>query len=453
MKKNNILIVEDEETSARTLEKFLSQKGMAVQAVFTGEDGLAACDRFDFDAVLLDYRLPGISGEEVFARLKTDHPLVPVIFMTAYGEVERAVRLLKMGAFYYLTKPVELEELLHLIREAVAKSGLSRENALLRSKLDEKYSFDHFLYNSPIMTEVVNLSMRVARSSASVLITGESGTGKEVLANLIHHASERKQGPFVKVSLAALPSTLIEAELFGAEKGAFTGAGRLRIGRFEEADRGTLFLDEIGDLPLETQVKLLRVIQEREIVRLGSNSPVRIDVRLIAATHKNLEREITTGAFREDLYFRINVITIRVPALRERMEEVPFLVDFFIKKFAVREKKQVGAVSREALSKLLRYHYPGNIRELENIIERAVVLCRGEVIIEEDLPLFILGNRHEIIELEKFPLPERLKEIERRIILESLQKNGFVQTRTARDLGISESTLRYKIETLGIGKK
>ena len=301
-----LLIIEDEDGAARTLEKFFRQKGYAVEIAFNGEAGLTSFQAHAPDAVLLDFKLPGMDGEQVFLGMKGANPLIPVIIMTAYGEIDRAVRLLKTGIFYYVTKPLELDVLLHLVEEATGKAVLARENARLQEKLQGIYSFENFVYRSEVMAETVNLAMRVADSEATVLISGESGTGKEVLANIIHYASSRRSGPFVKVNLAALPATLIEAELFGHEKGAFTGADRSRTGRFEEASGGTIFLDEIGDLPLETQIKLLRVIQEREIFRLGANKPVPINIRLLSATHRDLAAEVQRHIFREDLLFRLS---------------------------------------------------------------------------------------------------------------------------------------------------
>ncbi|MCU0235655.1 MAG: sigma-54 dependent transcriptional regulator [Acidobacteria bacterium] len=446
-----LLIIEDEAGAARALEKFFQQKGFAVHAAASGEEGLDSFRARTADAVLLDFKLPGMDGEQVFLKMKEMQPLVPVIIMTAFGEIDRAVRLLKAGAFHYITKPFELDVLLHLVEEATGKSALARENVRLQEKLQGRYSFANFIYRSEIMAETVNLAMRVADSEATVLIGGESGTGKEVLANIIHYASPRKNGPFVKVNLAALPATLIEAELFGHERGAFTGAEKSRAGRFEEADGGTIFLDEIGDLPLETQIKLLRVIQEREIVRLGANKPIAIDIRLISATHRDLAAEVRRHAFREDLFFRINIITIPMPPLRQRREDIPFLAGHFLKKFSDREKKPLRTLDRKALNSLVRHDFPGNVRELENIIERAVILARQEVIGEEDLPL-LSGRGGPAVDLAAadLPLPEKVREFERALIRAALEKNRYVGTKAAKALGISESTLRYKMESLGI---
>ncbi|MCX6555563.1 MAG: sigma-54 dependent transcriptional regulator [Candidatus Aminicenantes bacterium] len=446
----NLLIIEDEEGAARTLEKFFSKKGYSVCTAASGEEGLVQFQTHTPEVVLLDFKLPGIDGEQVFLKLKESNPLIPVIVMTAFGEVDLAVRLLKLGVFYFVTKPFELDILLHLVREAMGKTLLARENIRLQEKLQGRFSFKNFVFRSGMMSETVNLAMRVADSEATVLVRGESGTGKEVLANIIHYASSRKNRPFIKVNLAALPATLIEAELFGHEKGAFTGADKSRIGRFEEAFGGTVFLDEIGDLPMETQIKLLRVIQEREIFRLGSNKPVPINIRLISATHRDLALEVQRRSFREDLFFRLNTITIDMPALRQHKEDIPFLIEHFIQKFAAREKKAVRSIEKKALNSLMKHDFPGNVRELENVVERAVILCRHQQISEEDLPVFTASDALQDIATAEMPLPEKVREFEKSLILKALKKNHFVGTKAAKELGLSESTLRYKMENLGI---
>ena len=322
--------------------------------------------------------------------------------------------------------------------------------------LHDKFSFQHYVFNSGKMQERLNLAMRAAHSEASILVTGESGTGKEVIANIIHHSSSRKDRSFVKVNLSAIPPTLIEAELFGAMKGAYTGSIQTRKGKFEEADGGTLFLDEIGELPFDLQVKLLRALQEREITKLGSNSPIKVNIRLISATNQNLEELARQKKFREDLFFRLNVIDINLPPLRQRKEEIPHLIDLFIKKFNRRENKSIGSVSKDAMNLLMKYHYPGNIRELENIVERAVVLSRGDLLGIKDLPVFLNGDmeetNHTLLSDSSLPLPERLNIIEKNIITQTLKKCNNNQSRAAQELGISESGLRYKIQTLGLKK-
>lgn len=454
MKSIALLIVEDEENARRTLQDYLEKRGYRVIACGSGEEGIAAFRERRFDMVLLDCRLPGIQGEEVFAALQDIQPAVPVVFMTAFAEVERAVKLLRQGAFHYLTKPFELEEMLHLVQEGVEKVRLGEEVTALRERMRELQKPDDLVFRSRAMGDAVHLAMRVADSQASVLLTGESGTGKEVLARVVHQASPRRDQPFVRVNLAALPSTLVEAELFGAEKGAFTGADRSRKGRFEEADGGTLFLDEIGDLPADIQVKLLRALQEREITRLGSNRPVSIDIRLVSATHRDLEAAIRRREFREDLFFRLNTITVAIPPLRDRREDIPPLVDHFIRRFAAREGKPVEGITPDALDLLLRHRFPGNVRELEHLVERALVLARNNRIDRRDLPSELARPGAENgTDLEALPLPERMKAIEREILQKVLSRHGQVRSRAARELGISESTLRYRMEVLGLKRQ
>ena len=446
-----ILIIEDEKPSAEALREFLLDKGYEVEIACSGAEGIEKFSSSTFDIVLLDWKLPDMEGDRVFERLREINPAVPVIFITAYGMIERAVNVLRKGAFYYMTKPIELEELLHLIKEAEEKINLRREVEVLRETVKEKFSFENFVANSGLMQDVLSLAMRAAKSNANILITGESGTGKEMLARIIHNASYRAQGPFVAVNLAALPETLIESELFGAEKGAYTGADRTRPGKFQIASGGTLFLDEISEIPPSVQVKLLRVIQEREIQPLGSAKTIKVDVRIISATNRDLRKMVDEGEFRQDLYYRLNVIEIHLPPLRKRKEEIPYLIEVFLKRYSKANKKQVKGLTREAMEALMRYHYPGNIRELENIIERAVVLTRGDYIGLEDLPFHV--RNPETKGRKVSALAERLRQEERRIILEALEETGWNQSEAARRLGLSESTLRYRMKTLGIKRK
>jgi two-component system NtrC family response regulator len=342
-----------------------------------------------------------------------------------------------------------LDELFLMLQKVIERSNLIKENKELKVQLQERYAFTQIVYGSPKMEEVMGLVARVAPSQATVLILGESGTGKELIANAIHYASPRSEKPWVKVSCAAIPETLLESELFGHERGAFTGATQKRIGRFEEADGGSIFLDEIGDLSPSTQVKLLRVLQDKEFQRLGSNLSLKTDVRVITATHRNLEEAIKTGLFREDLYYRLNVISIPLPPLRERREDIPLLIDYFLKKYSKENQKPISDISKEARALLLRYAYPGNVRELENLIERAVVLCRGEIITTQDLPFHLKDEKSEklweSLKKEK-SLPESLEEIERDSILKALHQHQGVQTKAAESLGISERVLRYKMK-------
>ncbi len=444
-----ILVIEDERPSAEALREFLEEREYEVEVAENGTDGIEKFSNSSFDVVLLDWKLPDMEGDEVFEKIREINPLVIVIFITAFGMVERAVKVLRKGAFYYMTKPIELDQLIHLIKEAEEKINLRKEVEVLREALGERFSFENFIAKSRKMQEVLSLAMRAATSNANILITGESGTGKEMLARIIHNVSPRAEGPFVAVNLAAIPETLIESELFGAEKGAYTGADRARPGKFEVASGGTLFLDEISEIPPAVQVKLLRVLQEREVQRLGSSRTIKVDVRIISATNKNLERMVEDGTFRSDLYYRLNVIEIQLPPLRERKEEIPSLVEFFIKKYSAFNGKPIKGITREAMDALMKYHFPGNIRELENIIERAVVLTRGEYIGFEDLPSHIVKGKNK----KGGTLMERLREEERRIILETLEDAGWNQSEAARRLGLSESTLRYRMKILEISKK
>jgi len=450
-----ILVVEDEKLAGRAIMDRLKKQGYDVHLYETGEEALLFLNDHPVDLVLLDYRLPGISGEQVFDRIKQQNPLLLVIFMTAYSSVEKAVSLLKKGAYHYLTKPIEMDELMHTIEKALERITLFNENQRLQKNLNEKFSFKNFIFDSDNMQEVINIALRAADSNATILITGESGTGKEVIANIIHRHSARKDKAFLKVNLSALPATLIEAELFGAVKGAYTDAVP-RVGKFEEANNGTLFLDEIGELAPEVQVKLLRVLQEREIFRLGSNDPIKVNIRMVVATNADLAQLVREKKFREDLYFRLNVINIHLPPLRERREDIPYLTDHFIKKFNQREGKTLTAISREALHRLVTYHYPGNIRELENIVERAVVLARGNVLTLQDLPVFI-DQKDEtaldfLYEKEGLTLAEIIAATEKNVIVKALERYHYNQTRTAKALGLSESGLRYKMQVLKISK-
>jgi len=453
MKKGRILIAEDEKPQRELLEGFLRKEGFKVDGVGSGREALQRLRESVYDIALIDYKMPELDGLQTLREIRRLSPELPVVMMTAYGTVETAVASMKEGALDYLTKPIDLDELLLIFEKVLERSRLIHENKLLKAQLKERYTFKHIIYQSPKMEEVMNLVARVAPSSSTVLIRGESGTGKELIANAIHYASPRAEKPFVKVSCSAIPETLLESELFGHEKGAFTGALQRRIGRFEEASEGTIFLDEIGELSPVLQVKLLRVLQEREFQRLGSNLTLKTEARVIAATHRNLEEAMKRGEFREDLYYRLNVISIFIPPLRERKEDIPPLIDYFLKKYSQLNQKKVTNLSQEARMLLLRYSYPGNVRELENMIERAVVLCRGEIITTQDLPFHLQDERSEK-EWESLgkakTLPESLEELEKDLILKALRDHQGVQTKAAESLGISERVLRYKIKKYGI---
>jgi len=453
MEKAKILIAEDETTQRDLLEGFLKKEGFLVEAAANGKEAIEKIEGAFFDIAFLDYKMPELDGLQTLHEIRKRFPDLPVVMMTAYGTVETAVASMKEGALDYLTKPIDLDELILIIQKVLERSTLIRENRDLKARLQERYTFQNIIYGSPKMEEVMGLIGRVAPSQATVLIRGESGTGKELIANAIHYASARSEKPFVKVSCSAIPETLLESELFGHEKGAFTGAIQKRIGRFEEADGGTLFLDEIGELSPSTQVKLLRILQEKEFQRLGSNLNLKTDVRIITATHRNLEEAMRKGPFREDLYYRLNVISILLPPLRERKEDIPLLIDHFLKKYSELNQKKIQDLSKEARTLLSRHPYPGNVRELENLIERAVVLCRGEVITTQDLPFHLQEGRSEKqweISGKTKTLPDSLEEIERDLIVKALHQHQGVQTRAAESLGISERVLRYKIKKYGI---
>ncbi len=442
-----ILVVDDEPTQRELVGGFLTKRGFDVSLAADGHEALAQFRRGSFDLVLTDQKMPGLSGLELIQALRGQDPEIPVIVMTAYGTIETAVAAIQAGAVDYLTKPLNLDELLHRVQRVQDRQRLLAENRELREALQERHRVEGIIGESGGMQEVLSLVQRVAPSDATVLIRGESGTGKELIAKAIHYASPRAAGPLIRVNCAALPENLLESELFGHEKGAFTGAAIARKGRFELADGGSLFLDEIGDLPAHLQVKLLRVLQEREFERVGSSRPIGVDVRVLAATHRDLEALMRASRFRDDLYYRINVVTIALPPLRERREDIPLLVDHFLRTFGEKNDKTIRGLSRDAREVLLRYDYPGNVRELENVIERAVVLTRDDVIDLRDLPLSLAeleGN------MEEGKLTTAVEGLERRMIHEALAEAGGVQTRAAEILGVSERVLRYKLKKYGL---
>ncbi|MDH4211111.1 MAG: sigma-54 dependent transcriptional regulator [candidate division WOR-3 bacterium] len=450
MNRTNILIVEDEKNQRILLRRALERKDYTVQEAESGEEAVTKFEQGSFDIVLLDQRLPDIPGIEVLTKIRKINPMIPVIIVTAFANVRDAVTAMKNGAFHYLTKPVDIEELLLSMKNALETLALKRENEELKDTLRERYRYEKIIYASGKMEEVLSLAFRAAKSDANVIVTGESGTGKELVAGAIHHLSPRKDKHFVTAHLAALPETLIEAELFGHEKGAFTGADRRRIGKFEFASGGTLFLDEIGDLPPGIQVKLLRVLQDRIITRLGSNEEIKVDVRLVCATNKIIDEEIKKGSFRQDLFYRLNVIRIHIPPLRERREDITILTDHFIRAHAEAEKKEIKGITDDAMKVLLRYNFPGNIRELQNIIERAIVLTRSAYITKDELPISMAENVKPGISGQ---LNERIARVEKEMIAAALDNAGGNQSRAASELGISERVLRYKIKKYKISSK
>lgn len=447
-----VLVVDDEIANREALQRILVREGYEAVHVASGEEALDALRAAPFQLLLTDLKMPRMDGVELLRAARVVAPDVEVVLMTAYGTVEAAVEAMREGAYDFLTKPLKRHELLRSIEKALEKRSLVAENRALRARLQERESrregpLARIVGNSDALRRVLDVVRQVAPAQATVLITGESGTGKELIAEALHHLSPRGQGPLVKLACAALPETLLESELFGHEAGAFTGAAGVRKGRFELADRGTLFLDEVGEMSPHTQVKLLRVLQQGEFERLGGHRTLKVDVRIVAATHRDLEAEVKAGRFREDLYWRLHVIRVQLPPLRERIGDIPLLVDAFVRHFAERNRKPIGGVSQEAMDRLAAWTWPGNVRELENTIERAVVLCRGTRITESDLPDALRAGEDESRVLQ-FPVGTPLREIERRAILETLRHTGGDKALAAHLLGIAARTIYRRLEEL-----
>ena len=443
-----ILVVDDEATQRELVCGFLKKQGYEVVAAPDAERALEIFRQEPVELILTDQRMPNASGLDLIKSARAINPETRTIVMTAYGNIETAVEVMKAGAADYLTKPLNLEELRHKIDAVRESCRLYAENLELRAALESRHRIEGIIGDSGQMLEVISLVRRVAPTDATVLIRGESGTGKELIAKAIHYASSRAGRPLVRVNCAALPENLLESELFGHEKGSFTGAVSMRKGRFELADGGTLFLDEIGDLPLHLQAKLLRVLQEKEFERVGSSHSLKVNVRVLSATHRDLEALIRAGQFREDLYYRLNVVTIFLPPLRERRQDLPAFMDHFLRVFAEKNGKAIRGFTREAREALLRYDYPGNVRELENLIERAVVLTRDDVIDRGDLPLTV--DSFEAPPDKETGLTAAVEGLERRMIKDALARAGGVQTRAAELLGLTERALRYKLRKYGL---
>ncbi len=441
-----ILVVDDDADMRELAYDMLKDRGHQVTVAGSGEEALKRLAEEDYAVVLTDLRMKGMEGLELLAGIKRTYPDINVILMTAFGSVETAVEAMKHGASDYLMKPVKKDELVRVIERVVREAALRREVSRLRKEVHKEYSFHQILGKSKAIQAVFDLIRRVADSPTNVLITGESGTGKELVAKAIHYNSDRKDAPFIPVNCAAIPEQLLESELFGHMRGAFTDAKIDKRGLFEEAQKGTLFLDEISELPIMLQAKILRAIQEKEIRRVGATKPISVDVRIIAATNLNLGDEVKNKRFREDLYYRLNVIELKLPPLRERREDIPLLVDAFLKKCGGVRGKEVKGVSEAALAMLIDYAWPGNVRELENVIERAVTLSRGEKISPDDLPPAVQGargDRRVLDEAAEQTLP--LHELEKEYIKKVLEKTGGNKYQAAHALGIDRKTLYRKL--------
>jgi DNA-binding NtrC family response regulator len=437
-----LLIVDDEAIQRESLGGFLAKQNYDVVLAADGESALTIIANSSVDLLITDVKMPGFDGLELLKRARQRDPRLEVLVVTAYGNVTDAVEAMRRGAVGYLTKPIELDELEIQVRRTLEKRALESEVCTLRRRVTETPPFDGIVTESEAMTAVLGLVARAATTDATVLLRGESGTGKEVVARALHQASARHQRRFVAVNCAAFAATLLESELFGHEKGAFTGAEQRRAGRFEIAEGGTLFLDEIGDLPLALQVKLLRVLQDRIYERVGGSTSLQADARIIAATHRDLERMIAEGTFRQDLFYRLNVISITLPPLRERRGDIPPLIEHFRRKYVALYGRPVDGFDREVLEALVNHDYPGNVRELENIVARLVVLARGPVATLADLP-----DGHGVQRLDAFhgDLPRFVEEIEQRLVREALDHSHGNQSQAARNLGLTERNVRYKL--------
>jgi len=450
-----ILVVDDERSMQEFLELLFREEGYDVVTAGDVESALLHLEGDDFDLVITDIQLPGGSGLDVLGAVQEGSPETVVIMITAFASTETAIAAMKRGAYDYITKPFKVDEIRIVVEKALEKKLLSRENARLRSELRSKIRDRSIVGSSRVMQHVFGLVAQVAETKANVLISGESGTGKEMVARAIHEGGGRREKPFVAVNCAAIPENLLESELFGHVKGAFTGAVQNKAGLFEAADSGTLFLDEVAELTLSLQVKLLRMIQEKTIRRVGGTSDRRIDVRIVAATNRSLQEEVAAGRFREDLYYRLNVIEIPLPPLRDRRDDIPLLVSHFIEKYGAEIGKEVDGIDDEAMERILDYGFPGNVRELENVIERAVALSRDSVIRAESLPPSVLNpaspGAQARIPAQGVDLDAMLEEFERGLLLEALDgPAGGVKKRAAQLLGISFRSLRYRLEKLGI---
>ena len=449
-----ILVVDDDDAHRTMLKTLISGWDFRVEEA---DDGAAAIDMVQkraYDLILMDVRMVNVSGLEAQDRIRAINPAIPIIIMTAYSSVDTAVQALKQGAHDYLTKPLDFDKLRVILERAMEHSRLKEENRILKERLGDQFDRKNIIGGSPAMMQLLETVAQVAPSEATVLITGDSGTGKELIAGAIHFNSSRKRGPFVKLNCAAITETLLESELFGHEKGAFTGADRRKEGRIRQADGGSLFLDEVSEMPLTMQVKLLRVLQERELTRVGGEEVIRVDIRLIAATNKNLPGLIAEERFREDLYYRLNVVGLRMPALHERREDIPLLANHFLERFADQNQKKIKGFTPQAMDQLIHYAWPGNVRELMNAVERAVVLARSDYLDTPDFPLLPgVGHDSGGFGLEDGQLSLKgdisLEQVERAAILSTLKAVDGNKSEAARRLGVTRKTLHQKLKRYG----
>lgn len=463
----SVLIIDDDETVRDVLRSFLSGKGFEISLAEDGQTGLELIKNNKYDIILTDLMMPTLTGIDLLKEVSAANITTPILVITAFGTVQTAVEAMKLGAFEYVTKPFNLDEIMLVIEKALNVSKLQKENVMLKMQLMKKYQYEGLIGDSPEMQSVYRLIAQVADTDSTVLVLGESGTGKELIAKTIHYNSSRSQGPFVPINCAAIPRELLESELFGHEKGAFTGAINTRIGRFELAQNGTLFLDEVGELDPSLQVKLLRVLQEREFERVGGMKTVKVDVRILAATNKDLEKATREGKFREDLFYRLNVIPMNLPPLRKRSGDIPLLVDHFVRGFAKKRKREPFVFSKNAMQCLMAYAWPGNVRELENVMERISILTNQKTIEVSDLPEKIQEVAPALPKTDSASMPEQaagshelpesgvdlgslVSNIEKDLILKALAKSGGVKSKAAQLLGLNRTTLFEKMRKMGI---
>lgn len=442
-----ILIIDDEKNIREGLSAALELDGYSVKLAANGAEGLALIEKGDIDLVITDLRMPGISGEEVLAKVRGESPGIPVIVLTGHGSIDTAVDAMRNGAYDFLTKPLSLDRLSLIVKRALAGRELEIRHSSLQQELDAKASFESIIGKSTEMQRIFQMVRKAADAKASVLITGESGTGKELIANALHNLSPRKNNPFIKVHCAALSETLLESELFGHEKGAFTGAASRKRGRFELANTGSIFLDEIGEINQNVQIKILRVLQDKRFERVGGEETLEVDVRVIAATNRNLAEEIAQGRFREDLFYRLNVVHIQVPPLRDRKDDIPLMLNAFLDEFNRENNKSITGFDSRSRSALYKYDWPGNIRQLRNCVESAVVMCSGNEITLEDLPPTVRGAAESNV--IQVPMGITMAEAEKIIIQQNLASNQGNKSKTADILGIGRKTLHRKLEEYG----